>query len=150
MRHRAEQPQRPLSHSLLQSQLHCARTWQHRLISLLLLHSAPTSHSRKQEEYDDNITPTKLQDLEADAIMSTKPARKKSVSPKKSDDNGVSALVTHTSQLTMQAAHYSPSFQFPYMIYAFKDENLPVRHMWVGCLSPNLPNEFIREVRVLS
>ena len=40
-------------------------------------------------------------------------ARKKSISPKKSDDDGVSALVNHTSWLTMQTACYSPFFQFP-------------------------------------
>ena len=75
--------------------------------------------------------------------MPPKSARKKSISPEKSDDNGVSALVAHTSQLTMQAACYSPSFQILYMIYAFNDVNLPVWHMWVECLIPNLPNEIV-------
>ena len=106
--------------------------------------------SEAEEEYNSDITPTELQDLDitptelqdlkADAIMPPKSSRKKSVSSKKSDDNGVSALVTRTSQLTVQAACYSPSFQFPYTIYAFKDENLPVRHMWVECLILNMPN----------
>ena len=82
--------------------------------------------------------------------MPPKSARKKSISPEKSDDNGVSALVAHTSQLTMQAACYSPSFQFPYMIYACKDENLVVRHLWLEWLILNLPNEFLHEVKVLS
>ena len=57
--------------------------------------------SEAEEEYNSNITPTKLQYLEADATMLPKSARKKSISPKKSDDDGVSAVVTHTSWLTM-------------------------------------------------
>ena len=69
--------------------------------------------------------------------MSPKSAMKKSVSPKKYDDNGVSALVTYTSRLIVQAACYSPSFQILYMIYAFNDVNLQVAHVG-GVPNPKL------------
>lgn len=45
---------------------------------------------------------------------------------------------------------YSPNQSFPYVIYAFKDEVNPVRHMCVDVLMPGISESYIRKIEVLS
>ncbi len=44
----------------------------------------------------------------------------------------------------------SPNWSFPYVIYAYKDEEQPLRHMHVDIMMPGVPENFIRKIEVLS
>ena len=44
----------------------------------------------------------------------------------------------------------SPNWSFPYVIYAYKDEEQPLRHMHVNIMMLGVPENFIRKIEVLS
>lgn len=116
------------------------------------------NESEEEAEDDDNsddedsVDSTEVEDLEAQANMPPKSAKKKSKSPKKSAaaDDEVAALTSRASRLSIKdAPRYNVSWgMMPYVIYSFNDEDNPVRHMWVELLIPNLPAGFIRDISV--
>lgn len=74
--------------------------------------------------------------------------RKKSKSPKK---DGVPELTKLAEGLTIApkvGGWYSKTWTFPYVVYAYKDEELPVEHMVVEVLAPTVPLNFIKKLEV--
>lgn len=114
-----------------------------------------TDGTDKSEASDEaSISEDELQGLEDDLKMpaSAKKPAKKSTTPKKVA--AVEEITELASGLAIssgtKSSWYSPSYQFPYVIYAFKDENHPVEHCVVELLAPTVPNEFIRSFQVMA
>lgn len=106
----------------------------------------------EEEEDEESINSEELEGLEEDLKMPPSSAsKKKSKSPKKA---AVQELTKLAEGLAISDANTTPewwnaTYKLPYVIYAFKDQNLPIEHMRVDLFAPTVPDEYIRKVEVM-
>jgi hypothetical protein len=89
-----------------------------------------TDESKASDEAS-SISDDKLQGLDDDLKMpaSAKKPAKKSTTPKKVAVEEITELASGLAISSgTKSSWYSPTYQFPYVVYAFKDENHPVGH----------------------
>jgi hypothetical protein len=122
---------------------------------------APNTPSDKSDTSDSDseaaevasLSDEEVQGLEEDLKMPA--SAKKPASAEKSPKKVVpiDEITELASGLTISTARSSPwynlTYQFPYVIYAFRDENNPVEHLVVEILAPTVPTEFIRVIEVM-
>ena len=121
-----------------------------------------TSVSEAATDVDeDELDEDELEGLEEDLKMpATRSGKRssKSASPVPSRRSHAPPAVENLIRLTEGMAvsdtpitnskWYSPNSQLPFVTYAFKDENNPIRHLKVDLMMPGHPDEFIRKVEV--
>ncbi len=110
-------------------------------------YSAAADDDKEEEPIDEE----ELEGLEEDLKMPA--TRRKSKTPPRNtapaeDEITVLARGMTISEPTNEWS--SPNWSFPYIIYAYKDEEQPLRHMHVDIMMPGVPENFIRKMEVLS
>lgn len=121
--------------------------------------AANTTDESDEEEADieaedeESIDEEELEGLEEDLKMPPGSAAKKKgkLSPKKAAVEELTKLAEGMaiSPPNTTPKWWSASYQVPYVIYAFKDQNLPVEHLRVDLFAPTVPDEYIRKVEVM-
>jgi hypothetical protein len=107
--------------------------------------------SEEESADDEEVDKEELQGLQEDLKIPALCNKKGSTPKKKSAVDELSVLISGLtlSSGTTQPTWYSPSWTFPFTIYAYRDEEHPVEHMIVEVLTPNVPNEFVHTMQVM-